>query len=158
MRRATAADIPEITRVTNLAYAAEAFFLRGDRTSPEEVGQLMETGFFLVVPGGDGRLEASVFLRPEGLRWYLGLLAVAPECQQRGLGRGMVEAAAALCREEGGKFLDLTVVNVRRELFGFYGALDFHANDVQPLRNPERAILPCHLVRLTRSLSPAWEL
>lgn len=154
MRRAIASDIPEIVRITNLAYAVEAFCIRGERTRPEEVAHLMEAGMFLVEPGGSG-LTGSVFLRREGTRWYLGLLSVAPDCQGRGLGRRLVGAAEEACRAEGGKFLDLTVVSQRKELFGFYEGLGFHACDVLPFREPEKLILPCHLVKYTKALVPA---
>jgi GNAT superfamily N-acetyltransferase len=158
MRKAAPEDIPEIVRVINLAYAAEAFCIRGERTSDADVARLMETGFFLVEPGGGGLL-ASVFLRQEaGLRWYLGLLSVAPGSQGRGLGRKLVDAAEEACRRRGGKFLDLTVVSARTELFGFYEGLGYHANDVLPFRDPEKLIVPCHLVRFTKALVPAGEL
>ena len=157
MRKAVAADIPEIVRITNLAYAVEAFCIRGERTLPEEAAGLMEAGMFLVEPGGSG-LKGSVFLRREGTRWYLGLLSVAPDCQGRGLGRRLVDAAEEACRTEGGKFLDLTVVSRRTELFAFYEGLGFHANDVLPFREPGKLILPCHLVRYTKALVPATEL
>jgi len=105
------------------------------------------------------RLSGSVFLRPAGeARWYLGLLSVDPALQGRGLGRALVGAAEAFCRDAGGKFLDLTVVSARRELFGFYGGLGFAANDVLPFRAPEKLKVPCHLVKFTKALIPAEEL
>lgn len=157
MRKAVASDIPEIVRITNLAYAVEAFCIRGERTRPEEVAGLLDSGMFLVEPGGSG-LKGSVFLRREGTRWYLGLLSVAPDCQGRGLGRRLVGAAEEACRAEGGKFLDLTVVSQRKELFAFYEGLGFQANDVLPFREPGKLILPCHLVKYTKALVPAAEL
>jgi len=157
MRKAVASDIPEIVRITNLAYAVEAFCIRGERTRPEEVAGLLEAGMFLVEPGGSG-LKGSVFLRREGSRWYLGLLSVAPDCQGRGLGRRLVGAAEEACRAEGGKFLDLTVVSERKELFAFYEGLGFHPNDVLPFREPGKLLRPCHLVKYTKALVPAAEL
>ncbi|NTV73469.1 MAG: GNAT family N-acetyltransferase [Holophaga sp.] len=157
MRRAVASDIPELVRITNLAYVVEGFCIQGQRTSPEEVAGLLEEGMFLVEPGGSG-LKGSVFLRRDGARWYLGLLSVAPDCQGRGLGRRLVGAAEEACRAEGGKFLDLTVVSLRKELFAFSEGLGFHANDVLPFREPGKLILPCHLVRYTKALVPATEL
>jgi GNAT superfamily N-acetyltransferase len=158
MRIATPADIPALTGLINLAYRAEAFCIAGDRTRDAEVGELMGAGTFLVMPD-TGPLQGSVFLRPEGAcRWYLGLLSVAPALQGRGLGRTLVEAAESFCRDAGGKFLDLTVVSARKELFGFYGRLGFAANDVLPFRAPEKLLAPCHLVRFTKALIPPGEL
>ena len=158
MRIATPEDIPELVRVINAAYQAEAFCIKGDRTHAEEVRSLMAAGTFLVLdrPGG---LKGSVFLRRDvDARWYLGLLSVDPACQGLGLGRALVEAAEAYCRCEGGKFLDLTVVSARKELFGFYLRLGYAANDVLPFRAPEKLKVPCHLVRFTRCLIPPAEL
>jgi GNAT superfamily N-acetyltransferase len=158
MREATALDIPEIVRITNHAYVVEAFCLQGDRTDPAGVAELMESGRFLVLPGEEGRLKGSVFLKPEGERWYLGLLAVAPECQKQGIGGAVMKAAEAYCRERGGRFLDLTVVNLRKELFAFYGRLGFHPYDVKPFPRPSKMIVPIHLVAMTKALVPATEL
>ena len=159
MRLATEQDLPELVRVINLAYVAEAFCIEGDRTNQEEVAGFMGTGVFLVAPAKSGGLRGSVFLRPDGeSRWYLGLLSVDPACQGQGLGRELVAAAEAHCRDRGGKFLDLTVVSARQELFGFYESLGFSANDVLPFRVPEKLKIPCHLVRFTKALIPAREL
>ena len=159
MRAATLEDLSELVRVINAAYAAEAFCIEGDRVDAGEVRRLMEGGTFLVLPGAGDRLQGSVFVRREGAwRWYLGLLAVDPALQGRGLGRALVEAAADHGRAAGGKVLDLTVVSARKELFGFYARLGFAANDVLPFRAPEKLKEPCHLVRFTRALSPPGEL
>ena len=159
MRIATAEDLPELVRVINAAYLAEAFCISGDRTHAEEVRGLMAAGVFLVLDAHPGRLQGSVFVRRDGdVRWYLGLLSVDPDRQGLGLGRALVEAAEAYCRCEGGKFLDLTVVSARKELFGFYARLGFHANDVLPFRVPEKLKVPCHLVRFTKALIPPAEL
>ncbi len=159
MRKAVPADIPELVRVINRAYEAEAFCIAGDRTHAEEVASFMEAGVFLVLPDGADRLRGSVFLRREGeIRWYLGLLSVDPDFQGQGLGRVLVEGAEAFCRREGGKFLDLTVVSARQELFTFYGRLGFSPNDVLPFRAPEKLKVPCHLVKFTKALLPALEL
>jgi GNAT superfamily N-acetyltransferase len=159
MRIATLADTPEIVRVTNLAYLVEAFCIRGERLDPEGVRLLMAIGVFLVAPEGDGRLAGAVFLRPEGKdRFYLGPLSVDPACQGRGLGRALMAAAEAHCLEAGARFVDLTVVSARKELFAFYGNLGYHANEVLPFRAPEKLLVPCHLVRFTKCLIPPGEL
>ena len=159
MRAATPEDTAALVQVINRAYLAEAFCIAGDRTHAAEVQAFLEAGTFLVEPDGSGGLLGSVFLRREGtFRWYLGLLAVDPDNQGRGLGRRLVAAAEDFCRDRGGKFLDLTVVSARRELFGFYGRLGFTPNDVLPFRAPEKLKVPSHLVRFSKALIPAVEL
>lgn len=159
MRIADAEDIPEIVRVINLAYQAEAFCLEGDRTDPQDVRTLMDAGLFLVEPRAEGGIQGTVYLRSEGeARWYLGLLSVDPALHGRGLGRLLVEAVEKYCRDQGGKFLDLTVVNARRELFEFYPHLGFAPHGVMPFPRPVKLKFPCHLVKFTKALIPAWEL
>jgi GNAT superfamily N-acetyltransferase len=158
MRTAGPDDATALAGHINAAYAAEAFCIAGDRTDPGEVAALMEKGAFLL-DEADGVLRASVYLRRDpGDRWYLGLLSVAPPLQGRGLGRAMVEAAAARCAADGGRFLDLTVVSARKELFPFYGNLGFHPVEVLPYRAPEKLRVPCRLVRMTRCLVRAEDL
>jgi ribosomal protein S18 acetylase RimI-like enzyme len=162
MRRALPADIPELVRVTNLAYAVEAFCIEGERTSLAETEAMLATGVFLVAPdeADPERLCGAVYLKPAGAaRWYLGPLSVDPAWQGRGLGRALVEAAEAFCRGEGARFMDLTVVSARKELFGFYERLGYGANDVLPfLRVADKLKVPCHLVKFTKALIPAAEL
>jgi ribosomal protein S18 acetylase RimI-like enzyme len=151
---AGAADIPEIVRITNLAYRVEAFCLAGDRTDPKDVGELMAAGEFWVLDGAPGRLRGSVYLKPAGDRGYLGLLAVDPEAQGQGWSRLLVAAGEQRCQAAGCRFLDLTVVNLREELFGFYQKLGFVAGDTLPFPRPAKMILDCRLIRFTKPLRP----
>lgn len=155
-RPATAADIAEIVRVTNLAYLKEAFCIRGDRTDFADIAQRREAGTFLVIddPADPTRLVGSVYTQALGPRGYLGMLAVAPDMQGRGISRILVAAAEHFCRSAGCSFLDLTVVNVRTELFTFYARLGFAAVDVAAYPLPDRMIQPIHLVRMTKALVP----
>jgi ribosomal protein S18 acetylase RimI-like enzyme len=158
MRIAAPEDLPEIVRVTNAAYVAEAFCIAGERTDLAEAASLMAAGAFLVLPGPGG-LRGSVYLREEGPgRFYLGLLSVDPPCQGQGLARILVEGAEAHARERGAKFLDLTVVSARKELFGFYAKLGFAPCDSLPFRAPEKLRVPAHLVKFTKALVPFTDL
>jgi len=126
-RQATLADGPEIVRVTNQAYHVESTFLKGERTHGEDVAELMATGDFIVLdePGEGNRLRASVYLQYLGERGYLGLLAVNPAFQGQGLSRLLMAEGEARCRAAGCKFLDLTVVNLRLDLFPFYAKMGY---------------------------------
>ncbi len=62
-----------------------------------------------------------VWLEPAGGEaWYLGLLTVRPDLQDRQLGRGLLEAAEAVAAERGARRIRMTVVNVREELIAWY--------------------------------------
>lgn len=161
IRLATEADLPEIVRVTNAAYGVEAFCIRGDRTDLAESGTRRATGAFLVAddPQHAGRLLGSVYAsQPEPRRAYLGTLAVEPAAQGRGLAKALVQAVEVWARERGCAFLDLTVVNLRTELFPFYHRLGFAPVETQPFPDPEKLIRPCHLVKMTKALLPADQL
>ena len=90
----------------------------------------------------------------EHARGYLGLLAVDPDAQGQGLARKLLAAVEQQCREGGCNFLDITVVNVREDLFPIYATLGFAACDVLPFPVPERALQPLHLVKMTKPLLP----
>ncbi len=156
VREGSPSDIPEIVRVTNLAYAVEAFCIHGNRTDERDVLDRMASGHFLVVdhPGSPGSLGGLVYLSITTDRGYLGTLAVAPRLQGSGLAKLLVKAVEVRCREACLSFLDLTVVNLRKELFPFYRKLGFAPTGVIPFPLPSKLILPCHLVEMTKALIP----
>ena len=160
VRPATAADLAEIVRVTNAAYVVEQFCLAGDRTDAADVAARMTAGRFLVIedPEDPSILRGAVYLSVQGGRGYLGTLAVDPPFQGRGLALALVAAVERQCRGEGRDFLDLTVVNLRRELFPFYARLGFVASAVLPFPRPAKQLRPLHLVQMTKPLRPAEEL
>ena len=90
--------------------------------------------------------------RLKNSRGYLGLLSVGPDAQGQGHSRLLVAAVEDHCRNAGCSFLDITVVNVRSELFPFYAKLGFAAFDVLPFPVPELARQPLLLVRMTKPL------
>jgi ribosomal protein S18 acetylase RimI-like enzyme len=64
---------------------------------------------------------ASVWLEPlGGGDWYLGLLAIRPDLQSRGLGRRMLDACEAYVAANGGVRVSMSVVNVRETLIAWY--------------------------------------
>ena len=155
IRVATEADVDAIVCLINLAFRAESFCVSGDRTDRSDILARMGSGCFLVLDNtkADG-LVAAVYCAVQGVRGYLGLLSIDPAAQGRGLARKMVLAVEENLREAGCNFVDLTVVNVREELFPIYQRLGFAANDVAVFPVPERALRPLHLVRMTKALRP----
>jgi GNAT superfamily N-acetyltransferase len=53
--------------------------------------------------------------------WFLAMLTVAPDRQDRGLGRAILEAAEAWARARGGAAIQMTVIRQREELIAWYG-------------------------------------
>lgn len=160
IRPATEADLPEIVRITNRAYIVEEFCIQGDRTHAADITLKMSQGAFLVLDAEaqPGKLIGSVYALVDKGRGYLGLLAVDPDAQGAGISRRLVDAVEAHCRERQCRFLDLTVLSVRKELFPFYRKLGFHPADVVAFPRPDLQKLPLHLVKMTKALVPVEQL
>lgn len=156
IRTATPIDIEEIVRIMNLAYVVEHPLIRGERTDAAEVGERMHAGRFLVMEadGTGGGLCGSVFMSLEKGRGYLGMLAIDPALQGRGLAGRLIKAVETECLREDCPFLDITVLSLRKELFPFYRHCGFAASAVLPYPRPELLIKPLRLVQMTKALRP----
>jgi GNAT superfamily N-acetyltransferase len=154
IRTATASDLAAILCLTNRAFAVETFFVTGERTDAEDIRTRFAEGVFLVIDDETkpDQLIGSVYVSVKNGRGYLGLISIDPDHQGRGLSRRLVAAVDDHCRQAGCNFIDLTVVNVRENLFPFYAKFGYHANDVIAFPVPERQLMPVHLVRLTKAL------
>ena len=151
-RTAEAVDAENIACLVNLAFRPERFFIDGDRTSPEKVRTLLQKGRFLLAEDA-GVLIGCVYVEKRGQRGYFGLLAVDPARQRAGLGVHLIEAAESYCRAAGCRFMDLTVVNLRKELPGYYRRLGYAESGTLSFpedQHPPK--MPCHLVRMSKPL------
>ena len=73
-------------------------------------------------------LAGCVYAELRGERGYFGLLAVDPQRQRCGIGARLIAAAEEHCRAAGCRFMDLTFVNLRQELPGYYRSLGYVEN------------------------------
>jgi GNAT superfamily N-acetyltransferase len=151
LRAADAADVPRIVSLLNAAFAMEWDFINRDRTSAPEVERYMTTGSFFVVDGEDSALAACMYLEQRGDRLYLGMLAVSPDRQGRGLGRHMMAAAERHAASLDCGALDIRIVNRRTELPPFYRSLGFVDAGTEPLDDP-LLTKPAHFVRMTKKV------
>ncbi len=156
LRFATEPELPALMDLVNRAFAVEKFFKQNDRLNPESTREYFERGRFLV-SGQPGHLQGCVFVELKGDRAYLGLLSVDPASQKSGLGTRLVSAAEEYARELGALHMDLTIVNVRQELPGYYNRLGYTVSGTQPI--PPEMIgpvsMPCHFVLMTKPLGKA---
>jgi N-acetylglutamate synthase-like GNAT family acetyltransferase len=153
IRTADSADAENIARLVNLAFRPERFFTDGDRTNPEKVRALLDKGEFLLAEEA-GRLIGCVYVELRGERGYFGLLAVDPARQRTGLGSCLIEAAEQSCRAASCLFMDLTIVNLRKELPGYYRVHGYIENGTLPFPEDQYPPkMPCHLIRMSKALA-----
>jgi GNAT superfamily N-acetyltransferase len=171
VRLAEIQDAEAVTSLINAAFRkAESFLIDRDRIDAESVRALLEKGKFLVAENpvaqdqvaeslvtpdrGDNRdvFAGCVYVELRGERAYLGLLSVDPQRQKAGLGSMLMEAAENYCAKSGCSFMDLRIVNVRRELPSFYrrrGYVETGTTPFPPDLNPK---VPCHFVEMSKPL------
>lgn len=152
IRIAQAADVAAIISVINAAFRrAESFFIERDRIDAATVGELMGSGEFLVFEG-ESEIAGCVYVEARRQRSYAGLLAVEPSRQQSGLGRRLMTAAEDRGRELGCRFMDLRIVNLRKELPGFYHRLGYVETGSTPFTAGVPTKIPCHFITMSKPL------
>ena len=131
---ATAADLPAVVELMNLAYRGRVGgagwsnaepYLEGDRINLQQLQADLAAkpnARVLLWRRGDGSLRGSAWLelRPRHMA-YLGSLAISPREQKAGQGRKMLEALEAWAMQRGAREVRMTVINVRTALIEWYG-------------------------------------
>ena len=155
VRLADASDIPTITKVINAAFRiAEGFFIDEDRIDEAGVTELFCSGKFLLAERDDAML-GCVYVEVRATdpsRSYLGLLSVDPSRQQGGLGSLLMEAAEDYCRSCGCTTMDILVVNLRKELPGFYEKRGYAQTGTSPFPANVETKIPCHFIEMSKTL------
>ena len=135
VRPATADDVAAVTGLINRAFDVERFFKDGDRITAEEVAELLGRGRFLVLDAPGEPPLAAIYVEVRGERGYFGLLSVEPGHQGGGIGKRLVAAAEAACREAGCTAMDIKVVNLRTELPPIYRKLGYVETGTLPFED-----------------------
>ena len=164
VRVAQREDAEKITTVINSAFrSAEDFFVERDRVDVGEVLNLLSSGKFLLAES-EHTLLGCVYVEPRHLdsqrssaesqdRAYLGLLAVDPRRQESGLGSTLMDAAEDYCRKLGLKFMDIKVVNLREELFGFYSKRGYVETGTSTFPAEMKTKVLCHFIEMSKPLN-----
>lgn len=118
-------DVPAMLTVVNAAFFEVETFLDGPRTDGDQLRAMMEKGTFILAKDADGEIVAAVYTELRGDRGYFGMLAVDPSRQGTGLGRMMVQTVENHFRSRGCGHVDISVLSLRTELFGFYSKLGY---------------------------------
>jgi predicted N-acetyltransferase YhbS len=152
IRQAAATDADEVARIINAAFEIEREFRRGERTSAAEIlaSLSMNRGIFLVAEDG-GRLIGAVEVRADGDAGYFGMLAVHTSVRRCGIGRALVEAAEAYCRDAGCSVMTMSTGENRTELIPYYEKMGYRLTAVEPLTNPAFKY-PIRIVKMKKTL------
>jgi len=153
IRTATFDDRDAMSSIINAAFAIETF-LEGTRTDDARLTHMMETGTFLVAEDSSKRIVASVYTEIRGNHGYLGVLAVDPACQGKGLGRRMVIEVEDYCRRRGCVAIDLTVLSLRTDLPPLYRKLGYVETGTEEFTTSRRLRegAECHCILMSKAL------
>lgn len=131
---AAVADLEAVAALVNGAYRGhggrrgwthEADYIDGARTSADALRAELSAqpdGVLLVWrDAAASEALGCVRLEPaDADAWYLGMLSVRPDLQDRRLGRTILDAAEAWAAGRGARRLRLTVINIRDTLIAWY--------------------------------------
>lgn len=166
-RRATRGDAQRVFELVNEAYAVEtgdtgvAFKKTSRFISVAEAERCIDAGLVLVTDARSGaELYGCVCVQREPERpgvADMGPVAVARALQGRGLGKQIItEVAVPFAREQlGAHTLEITVVNVRSDLFPMYEKLGFRHTGTLEFRDVERLTRPVHFCVMQLPLAAA---
>ena len=138
-------DVSAIVALMNRAYRGpeagtgwntEAEYIIGDRTNERmlRADLASKPAARLLVWRMAGEIKGCVWLEQStGQAWYLGSLTVDPRLQNAGLGHQLLAASEAWIREQGGRVVTMTVVNVRDKLIAWYARRGYEpTGETQP--------------------------
>lgn len=151
LRTATMSDADAIAALVNLAFLVEQFFIERDRTNAATVRSLMQDGKFLLAEDGC-HLLGCVYFEVRGERGYFGMLSIDPLRQRTGVGRQLVDTVEKYFRNEGCKFSDLKIVNVRAELHALYRRWGYVDTGTGIYDDPTPTKVPVHFITMSKPL------
>lgn len=130
LRIASISDVNAIVSLVNSAYRPmfaqrgwthEAELVSGHRTTPAQVSSLFAANSTILVLCDGSEMIACIHIQCRDAYAYLGMLATAPACQNRGLGKYLLEQAEQYAIEhyQVASFR-ISVLSPRAELIAFY--------------------------------------
>jgi ribosomal protein S18 acetylase RimI-like enzyme len=134
LRHASEADYPAVIELANIAFRgtgdaagwnSEADFIEGQRLTEQLLRQDLaakpQAHLLTYRERRDGSLLGTVWLEPKQAgTWYLGLLTVRPDLQNKQVGRALLAAAELFAKNRGARRIRMSVVNVRNTLIAWY--------------------------------------
>lgn len=134
LAHATEADFPAIIDLANMAYRGsgevkswnhEIGILEGERLNDSllrlELAAKPYTSLLVARDEVVGPILGTVWLEPRAdAVWYLGLLTIRPDLQNRHIGRALLAASEDFVRSHGGRRIRMSVLHVRDTLIAWY--------------------------------------
>jgi ribosomal protein S18 acetylase RimI-like enzyme len=124
-------DLDRIADLVNDAYRGqskkpgwtnETSLLAGQRVDRASLSAMIaQVGSTILLMKDDGDVVACVALqRIDDREWYLSMLAVDPDRQADGVGKGIMAAAERFAGERGARHIRISVINLRESLIAWY--------------------------------------
>ena len=129
--KASIADIPQLVTLINSAYrgeeskkgwTTEADLLEGKRVNTNGLEKIINTpgATILKCTNENENIIGCVYLKKNDNKMYLGMLTVAPQLQNSGIGKQLLQAADMYAKEHGCTSVVMSVISVRKELIQSY--------------------------------------
>jgi ribosomal protein S18 acetylase RimI-like enzyme len=128
--KATLEDIPALNKLVNSAYrgdssrkgwTTEADLLDGTRTDENAIKSFFEElGSTILKFVDQGKIIGCVRLLKHDAKLYLGMFAVDPNVQNKGVGKKILLEAEVEARKQNCTSIDMTVISERKELIDWY--------------------------------------
>ena len=160
-------ELPEAVALINASYRGEssrrgwtheADYIDGERTTLATLESDLTANplarLQLLRDASGGPLLGCVWLEPLGDGvWYLGLLTVRPDMQDRQLGRSILSEAEDAMRQSGGTVVRMTVVHLRDSLIAWYQRRGYaHTGETEPFPYGDPPRDDLHFVVLQKAL------
>lgn len=146
-------DLCAVEALINHAYEVEAFFVTGPRVQREDILRRISAGEVVTIRDAK-RIVATAHVAVLGSCAHLGLVAVEPSMQSRGLGRRIVALAEELAHARGASEMRLQVVHLREELPPFYRSLGYREVGTSQFVESKGTIVPVHFIDMKKHLGP----
>jgi len=151
LRFARPEDARALVPLINVAFLPEQVAIAGDRINAEKLQAFFVSGRFLVLEDGQG-LAGCVYAEVRGQRGYIGLLALRPALQGRGLGRALMERAEQYLLGAGCDTSDLRTISARNDLVPMYRHLGYQVTGSAEMPAEVPLKIPCHFIIMSKRL------
>ncbi|QKJ63526.1 GNAT family N-acetyltransferase [Flavobacterium sp. M31R6] len=155
---ATLEDASALEKLINSAYrgetskkgwATEANLLEGKRITLDELEKIIKNKDNTILKYTENnQIIGSVLLSNKGNKLYLGMLAISPELQNRGLGKKLLQEAEVHALSLGLTKIVMTVITIREKLiewYNRYGYVDTGVREPFLLNDYDAIITDQHL-------------